>query len=280
MDIRYSAHPKDVQRYTTQELRDEFLIDGLFQPDRVTAVYSHVDRMVVLGLMPVEEVLSIDKGMDVWANFGTAYFLERREAGVFNLGGPGEIHADGTRYKLGFEDCLYIAKETKAVTFSSEDPAKPARFYLVSAPAHKACKTTFLSFADANKRSLGDAATANARVINQFIHPDVLETCQLSMGLTKLSAGSVWNTMPAHTHERRMEVYLYFDIPKDNVVFHLMGQADETRHIVVQNDQAVISPSWSIHAGCGTSSYTFIWAMGGENKAFDDMDVIPVSELR
>jgi len=280
MDIRYSAGPNDVKRYTTEELRKEFLIENLYQPDTVQAVYSHVDRMVVLGILPVNEVLPIDKGIDIWANFGTGYFLERREAGVFNLGGPGVITADAETFELGFEDCLYITKGTKTVTFASKDAANPARFYLVSAPAHKACKTTFLSFADANKRPCGAEETANKRVINQFIHPDVLETCQLSMGLTQLAPGSVWNTMPAHTHERRMEVYTYFNIPEGNVVFHMMGQGQETRHLVMRNYDAVISPSWSIHSGCGTAAYTFIWAMGGENQAFDDMDTIPTENLR
>ncbi len=280
MDIRYSTGPNDVKRYTTEELRREFMIQNLYQPDTVQAVYSHVDRMVVLGIMPVKETVPIDKGIDVWGNFGTHFFLERREAGVFNLGGPGVIEADGERFELGFEDCLYITKGTKSVTFASSDPEKPARFYLVSAPAHRVCKTTFLSFADANKRPCGAEETANKRVINQFIHPDVLETCQLSMGLTQLAPGSVWNTMPAHTHERRMEVYTYFNIPEGNVVFHMMGQGQETRHIVMQNFDAVISPSWSIHAGCGTAAYTFIWAMGGENQAFDDMDNIPIPDMR
>ena len=280
MDIRYSTGPNDVKRYTTEELRKEFLIQNLYQPDSVQAVYSHVDRMVVLGIMPVKETVPIDKGIDVWGNFGTNYFLERREAGVFNLGGPGVIVADEESFELGFEDCLYITKETKDVRFGSKDAANPARFYLVSAPAHRACKTTFLSFADANKRPCGAEETANKRVINQFIHPDVLETCQLSMGLTQLAPGSVWNTMPAHTHERRMEVYTYFNIPEGNVVFHMMGQGQETRHIVMQNYDAVISPSWSIHAGAGTAAYTFIWAMGGENQAFDDMDNIAVPDLR
>ena len=280
MDIRYSTGPNDVKRYTTEELRKEFLIENLYQPDTVQAVYSHVDRMVVLGILPVKETVPIDKGIDVWGNFGTNYFLERREAGVFNLGGPGVIVADEESFELGFEDCLYITKGTKTVTFASKDAANPARFYLVSAPAHKACKTTFLSFADANKRPCGAEETANKRVINQFIHPDVLETCQLSMGLTQLAPGSVWNTMPAHTHERRMEVYTYFNIPEGNVVFHMMGQGQETRHIVMQNYDAVISPSWSIHAGCGTAAYTFIWAMGGENQAFDDMDNIAITDMR
>ena len=280
MDIRYSTGPNDVKRYTTEELRKEFLIQDLYQPDTVQAVYSHVDRMVVLGIMPVMETVPIDKGIDVWGNFGTHFFLERREAGVFNLGGPGVIETDGERFELGFEDCLYIAKGTKTVTFASGDPEKPARFYLVSAPAHRVCKTTFLSFADANKRPCGAEETSNKRVINQFIHPDVLETCQLSMGLTQLAPGSVWNTMPAHTHERRMEVYMYFEVPEDQVVFHMMGQGQETRHIVMTNEQAVISPSWSIHAGAGTASYTFIWAMGGENQEFDDMDTIPTNKLK
>ncbi len=280
MDIRYSTSPSDVKRYTTQELRDEFLIRDLYLPDTVQAVYSHVDRMVVLGIMPVRQVLPIDKGIDVWHNFGTAFFLERREAGVFNLGGPGSITVDGTKYDLGFEDCLYIAMGAKEVTFASAGPDNPARFYLVSAPAHKAYQTTLLTMENANKRPCGAAETANQRVINQFIHPDVLPTCQLSMGLTQLEPGSVWNTMPAHTHERRMEIYTYFNIPEDNVVFHMMGQGDETRHIVMHNFDAVISPSWSIHSGCGTANYTFIWAMGGENQAFDDMDTIPTTELK
>ena len=280
MDIRYSTGPKDMQRYTTEELRDEFLIQGLYQPDAVQAVYSHVDRMVVLGIMPVTKAVPIDQGIDVWANFGTHYFLERREAGVFNLGGPGVIEADGVTYDLDFEDCLYISMGTKAVTFKSKDGNDPARFYLVSAPAHKPCKTTFISIKDANKRPCGSEETCNKRVINQFIHPDVLETCQLCMGLTQLSPGSVWNSMPCHTHERRMEIYTYFNLPKDNVVMHFMGQPQQTRHLVMQNFDAVISPSWSIHCGCGTSNYTFIWAMGGENKEFDDMDNIAVPDLR
>jgi 4-deoxy-L-threo-5-hexosulose-uronate ketol-isomerase len=280
MDIRYSCNQKDFKRYTTQETRDEFLIENLYRANEVVAVYSHVDRMVTLGCMPTTETVSIEKGMDCWKNFGTHYFLERREIGIFNIGAPGVITADGVEYKMGFEDCLYIAKETKEVTFKSNDAEKPAKFYMVSAPAHKVCKTTFISIQDANKRPLGALETSNKRVINQFIHPDVLETCQLSMGLTCLEPGSVWNTMPSHTHERRMEVYMYFNFTGDNVVFHMMGEGDETRHIVMQNEQAVISPSWSIHSGCGTTNYSFIWAMGGENQAFDDMDVIPTTQLR
>jgi 4-deoxy-L-threo-5-hexosulose-uronate ketol-isomerase len=280
MEIRYSANQKDFKRYTTEETRKEFLIENLYVADQIVAVYSHVDRMVTLGCMPVSETVAIDKGIDVWKNFGTHYFLERREIGIFNIGGAGTITADGQAFHMGYKDCLYIAKGTKKVAFASDDSSKPAKFYMVSAPAHKECRTTFIPIEKAAKKPLGATETSNKRVINQFIHPDVLETCQLSMGMTVLDSGSVWNTMPAHTHERRMEVYMYFEIPENHVVFHMMGEAGETRHIVMQNEQAVISPSWSIHAGAGTSNYTFIWAMGGENQAFDDMDTIPVTELR
>ena len=280
MDIRYSANPEDVKRYTTEELRREFLITDLYVPDTVKATYSHVDRMVVLGIMPVQEKVSIDKGIDIWANFGTEYFMERREAGVFNLGGKGYIEVDGVRYDMAYEDCLYITRGAREVYFGSDDPAAPAKFYLASSPAHKACKTTFLPIEKANHRPCGEDEKANKRVINQFIHPDVLETCQLSMGLTQLAPGSVWNTMPAHTHERRMEVYTYFEIPEGEAVIHMMGQPKETRHLVMQNFDAVISPSWSIHCGCGTSNYTFIWAMAGENLAFDDMDNLQASDLK
>ena len=280
MDIRYSANQRDFKRYTTEETRNEFLIENLYVPNEVVAVYSHVDRMVTLGCMPTTEEVPIDKGIDVWANFGTSFFLERREIGIFNIGGAGVIKADGEEYTMNYKDCIYITMGTKEVTLKSLDPNAPAKFYMVSAPAHKPCKTTFIPIEKAAKRNVGAAETANKRVINQFIHPDVLETCQLSMGMTVLEPGSVWNTMPAHTHERRMEIYMYFEVPEDNVVFHMMGEGKETRHIVMQNEQAVISPSWSIHCGCGTSNYTFIWAMGGENQAFDDMDNIPTTELR
>ena len=280
MDIRYSCNQRDFKRYTTEETRKEFLIEKLFAADEVIAVYSHVDRMVTLGIMPVSDALPIDKGIDVWKNFGTQYFLERRECGMFNVGGAGTVTVDGKAYELGYKDCLYITKGAREVTFASDHPAQPAKFYIVSAPAHTSYETRLIRIADAAKKPCGAAETSNKRVINQFIHPDVLKTCQLSMGMTVLEPGSVWNTMPAHTHERRMEVYFYFEVPEDNVVFHFMGEGQQTRHIVMQNEQAVISPSWSIHAGAGTSNYTFIWAMGGENQAFDDMDEIPTTELR
>jgi len=280
MDIRYSANQRDFKRYTTEEIRGEFLIENLYKKDEVVAVYSHVDRMVTLGCMPVNEAVSISKGIDVWANFGTDYFLERREIGIFNIGGAGKIKADGEVFEMGYKDCLYITKGTKEVTFESNSPDAPAKFYMVSAPAHTSYQTTFIPIEKAAKKPLGSMETSNKRVINQFIHPDVLKTCQLSMGMTVLEPGSVWNTMPAHTHERRMEVYMYFEVPENQVVFHMMGEGTETRHIVMQNEQAVISPSWSIHSGAGTSNYTFIWAMGGENQAFDDMDNIATTDLR
>jgi 4-deoxy-L-threo-5-hexosulose-uronate ketol-isomerase len=280
MNIRYSTGPNDLKHYTTQQLRDEFLIAGLYQADQVIATYTHVDRAVVVGIMPVQGAVNLEKGMDVWATFGTHFFLERREIGFFNIGGTGTCTVDGVEYRLGNKDCLYITRGAKTVTFASADAANPAKFYGASYPAHASYETRFISIADAAKKPLGAQKTSNKRVINQFIHPDVLPTCQLSMGLTILEEGSVWNTMPVHTHERRMEVYTYFDIQDGNVVFHLMGQPQETRHIVVQNEEAVISPSYSIHAGCGTGSYAFIWAMGGENQAFNDMDAVATSAIR
>jgi len=280
MDIRYSVNQKDFKRYTTEEMRKEFLIENLYIANQVVAVYSHIDRMVTFGCMPTTDIVPLGKDIDCMKTFGTSYILERREIGIFNLGGDGVISADGVEYKLGFEDCLYIGKGTRDVSFKSNNPENPAKFYMVSAPAHKTCKTTFISMETAKKVPTGAVETANKRVINQFIHPDVLETCQLCMGLTKLESGNVWNTMPAHTHERRMEIYTYFGIPEGQAVFHMMGEGTETRHILMQNGQAVISPSWSIHAGCGTSNYSFIWAMGGENQTFDDMDHIAITDLR
>lgn len=280
VDIRYSANQRDVKRYTQDELREEFLITDLYSPDQIKAVYSHVDRMVTLGCMPVERRVALDDGIDCWSNFGTHYILERREIGIFNIGGDGVITADGISYELGYKDCLYITRGTKEVFFESKDKTKPAKFYMVSAPAHCSYETKLITIKEAAKKPLGAAETSNKRVINQFIHPSVLKTCQLSMGMTELESGSVWNTMPAHTHERRMEVYMYFEVPEDQAVMHFMGEPNETRHIVMKNEEAVISPSWSIHAGAGTSNYTFIWAMGGENQEFDDMDNLKTTELR
>ena len=280
MDIRYSTNQKDFKRYNTEETRNEFLITGLYKADEVVAVYSHVDRMVTLGCMPVNEIVPIDKGMDIWANFGTKFFLERRELGMFNIGGPGVVKADDASYELGYKDCLYITRGTEKVTFESTDKNNPAKFYMISAPAHKAYETKLITEKEAAKNPIGSTETSNKRVIYQYIHPAVLKTCQLMMGLTSLETGNVWNTMPAHTHERRMEVYTYFELSDENIVFHMMGEPTQTRHIVVKNEEAVISPSWSIHSGCGTSNYSFIWAMGGENQEFNDMDVITVNTLK
>ena len=280
MDIRYSTNQRDFKHYSTEELRNEFLIPKLFVPDDSTAVYSHIDRIVTMGIMPVKKAVKLDQNIDCWKNFGVNYFLERRELGIINIGGSGIVTADGTKYKVGHECGLYLSMGTKDVTFEAEAPSDPPKFYMCSTPAHCACPSTLIPFEKAIHRKLGSDATSNKRTINQFIHPDLLKTCQLSMGLTILEPGSVWNTMPAHTHERRMEVYMYFNIPKDNVVFHFMGEGKETRHIIMHNEQAVINPSWSIHAGCGTANYAFIWAMAGENRAFDDMDEIPTVDLK
>ena len=241
--------------------------------------------MVTLGALPKTQKLNIEKNIDCWKNFGVHTFLERRELGIINIGGKGTVYvtdAQGAEqtYDMGTLYGLYLPMGTKKVEFESLDGQKPAKFYMSSAPAHKAFPAKLITQESANKVALGSSETSNKRVIYQFIHPAVLETCQLSMGCTALDTGSVWNTMPVHTHERRMEVYFYFNIPEDNVVFHYMGEGQETRHIVMQNEQAVISPSWSIHSGCGTSNYTFIWAMAGENRVFDDMDGIKTTDLR
>ncbi|HNW86931.1 MAG TPA: 5-dehydro-4-deoxy-D-glucuronate isomerase [Candidatus Limiplasma sp.] len=280
MDIRYGANPKDFAHYTTEEIRSEFLIETLFMPDGVTVTYSHIDRMMVLGAMPKSKPLTLEGDVDVAGCLKAPYFLERREMGVFNLGGQGVLTADGQTFAMARLDCAYIGMGTKSVRFESENPEDPARFYLVSAPAHRACPTRQIRLSDAASRKLGSAESANVRTIYQFIHPQVLETCQLTMGLTMLEPGSVWNTMPCHTHERRMEIYLYLNVPENGAVFHLMGRPAETRHIVVTDQQAVISPSWSIHSACATGRYAFIWAMAGENQTFDDMDAIDTPTLR
>lgn len=273
-------HPDDFATCTTQRCRDEFFIQNLFQQDTIQAVYSHVDRMVTVGILPVSKDLTLDDALESQKYFGTDKVLSRREAGIFNIGGAGVVEADGQSYNLGYKDCLYIGMGASYVTFKSQSESNPAKFYMVLAPAHCSYPTKKIGYADAVKRPMGTQQMSNVRVINQYIHPSVLKTCQLSMGLTELQTGSVWNTMPVHTHERRMEIYLYFEVPQDQIVFHMMGQPWQTRHIVMQNEQAVISPSWSIHAGCGTQSYSFIWAMGGENQEFDDMDHVQSHDLK
>lgn len=276
LDIRYNNHPQDSKSYDTQTLRDRYLIEKVFVKDEVTFTYSHHDRFIAGGVLPVdtEVVLPITKDL------GTEFFLERRELGMINVGGAGYVVLDGKRYEMVSKDGLYVGKGVKEVKFGSVDKKNPAKFYVNSAPAHKELPIVHIPFANAKPNLIGSPDTLNKRTIYQYLNPAVLETCQLQMGMTELEPGSSWNTMPSHTHERRMEVYFYFNVPEDQIVFHLMGQPQETRHIVMQNEQAVISPSWSIHAGFGTANYTFIWGMIGENQTYDDMDFIKNTDLR
>lgn len=276
MEVRYSVSPKEAQRMNTEEMRENFLIENLFVPGEIKFVYSHVDRIIIGAAVPTEQAISIQGSKEL----GTDYFLERREMGVINIGGPGVIVADGVRVEMETKAGLYIGKETKKVSFESVDAKNPAKFYINSAPAHAVYPLHKIGYADANKRYLGTPEEANVRTLNQYIHPDVCKSCQLSMGMTELQTGSLWNTMPSHTHERRMEVYLYFDMSDNDVVFHMMGEPQETRHLVMKNEEAVISPSWSIHSGVGTKAYTFIWGMVGENLNFDDMDHIQTRDLK
>ncbi|KAB7896091.1 5-dehydro-4-deoxy-D-glucuronate isomerase [Rouxiella sp. S1S-2] len=278
MQVRQSIHSDHAKQLDTAGLRREFLIEKIFEKDTYTLTYSHIDRIIVGGVMPVYSVVSV--GNEVGKQLGVSYFLERRELGIINIGGPGLVVVDGKTYEIGNEEALYVGKGAKQVEFSSVDALLPAKFYYNSAPAHSRFPDKKITLAEASPTTLGDAATGNRRTINKFIVPDVLETCQLTMGLTKLEPGSLWNTMPCHTHERRMEVYFYFDMDEDTAVFHMMGQPQETRHLLVHNEQAVISPSWSIHSGVGTKRYTFIWGMVGENQVFDDMDHVAINELR
>lgn len=280
MDIRYSTSKKEFATMKTQEMRDEFLIQNVFIADDISAVYSHIDRIVTLGAMPVKKVLPLEKNIDPMSDFGVNYFLERRELGLINIGGAGTVTVDGVSYEIAHFDGLYVPMGTKEVTLASKDSENPAKYYMSSTPAHQAFPIKQIIFSEAKHMPAGSVEGSNARVINQYIHPDVLDTCQLSMGLTQLETGSVWNTMPSHTHERRMEVYFYFDIPEDQALFHIMGEPTETRHIIVHNNEAVINPSWSIHSGAGTTNYTFIWSMCGENRTYTDMDGIKTEDLR
>lgn len=276
LDIRYMSHPNDSKHYTTSELRKNYLIENVFVKDEISLTYSYQDRMIAGGAYPIEKTLKLEAKEALKAD----YFLERRELGVFNIAGDGIILVDGVEYSLEKTDCLYIGKGAKEVLFKSKDAKNPAKFYMCSCPAQRSCSTKLLKMKDAKKVNVGDQEHLNERTINQFIHSDVLDTAQLSMGLTILHPGNAWNTMPAHTHERRMEVYFYFELGNDDVVFHLMGQPQEVRIIVMKNEQAVISPSWSIHSGFATKSYAFIWGMCGENKTYNDMDVIKTTDLK
>ena len=276
INMRYSNNPTDVANYTTTQLRENFLIDGLFAPDTVELTYSHNDRIMVAGLMPVNQSLTLVGGKDT----GTDYFFERREGGVINIGGTGTITLDGTAYELNNQDALYIGRGVKDIQFVSKDKTNPAKFYFNSTPAHHTYPNKLIDLAAANKVHLGTAEECNKRTINQYIVPATCETCQLTMGMTAFEPGSIWNTMPPHTHDRRMEVYLYFNMAPKTKVFHFMGEPTQTKHLIVGNEQAVISPSWSIHCGAGTGPYTFIWSMCGENQTFTDMDHCDMDDLR
>lgn len=275
-ETRYASSPAEVKQMDTAGLREAFLIDTLFEPDTVRWSYSHYDRYMAGGIHPVKKSLKLETLDQLRAE----YFLERRELGIINVGGAGKVQVGGEHFELGFKEALYVGRGNKEVIFSSNDPASPAKFYVNSAPAHKEFPVKKVSKAEAETVTLGSLETSNHRTINKLLVNSTVPTCQLQMGMTELKPGSVWNTMPAHTHDRRMEVYFYFEVPEGQSVCHFMGQPQETRHIWIQNEQAVISPPWSVHAGAGTSNYTFIWGMAGENLDYDDMDKCAINELR
>ncbi|RZL18092.1 MAG: 5-dehydro-4-deoxy-D-glucuronate isomerase [Pedobacter sp.] len=275
-ESRYAQSPKEVKQMDTATLRENFLIENVFEANQVNLTLSHFDRYIVGGAMPVDQKLDLPNPSDLKAS----YFLERRELGIINVGGKAIVIADGERFELDYKEALYIGKGTKEVSFESADAAQPTKLYINSAPAHHTYPTKKVSKADAEIVELGTPETANHRIINKLLVNSVLPTCQLQMGMTELKSGSVWNTMPAHTHDRRMEAYFYFEVPQGQSVCHFMGEPQETRHIWMQNDQAVISPNWSIHSGAGTSNYSFIWGMAGENLDYGDMDHCAITELK
>ena len=276
LDIRYANHPEDSKYYTTEELRGHYLMETVFIADEVNLIYSHVDRVIAGGIMPVKTEVKLEGCKEL----GSEFFLERRELGLINIGGSGKIVLDGVEYKMAPKDGLYVGMGVKEITFISDSAENPAKYYINSAPAHVAYPTVKIDIANANAVHLGDLENSNKRTIFQYVHPAVCKSCQLLMGMTVLDPNNMWNPMPTHTHERRMEVYFYFNMDENTRVFHLMGQPQETRHIVMANEQAVISPSWSIHSGVGTKNYTFIWGMAGENQTFTDMDHIAMDQLR
>jgi len=276
LEVRYSNHFEDVKKYDTEQLRKHFLVENIFIPGEIRLVYSHNDRIIFGGITPTDKILKLEGSKEL----ASKYFLERRELGVINIGGAGTITVDGEVYELKNKDGIYVGMGKKEISFEAKDASNPPKFYMCSATAHKTYPTVLVDIEKANHRPLGSLEDCNKRTINQYIHPDVMQSCQLAMGMTVLEPGSNWNTMPCHTHERRMEVYLYFDMDENNAVFHMMGTPNETRHIIVRNEEAVISPSWSIHSGVGTKNYTFIWGMVGENQDFDDMDHCKTSDLK
>ncbi|MFO7730952.1 MAG: 5-dehydro-4-deoxy-D-glucuronate isomerase [Spirochaetia bacterium] len=276
MDTRNSIHPDHAKKMTTEELRREFLVTDIMSEGRTTVTYSHIDRVMLGGIVPTDKALSLPSGDLIASEF----FLEKRELGVFNIGGPGFIEVGGKKYDMDYRDCLYLGRGEKEVSFQSKDKSKPAKFYYNSTPSFVDLPVKKITIEQARHVNLGSQDKCNLRVINQYIHPEVMESCQLTMGYTVVAENNVWNTMPAHLHERRMEVYFYCDFPEDQVVFHFMGEPTETRHLVMQPEQAAISPSWSIHGGAGTVNYSFIWGMAGENKDFGDMNVIPLTDMK
>jgi len=277
MEVRYTPDQKGFKNLSTEELRKTFLIENLFQVNEIPMVYCEVDRSITGSAVPSGKILKLTATKKEMA---AEYFCERRELGIINIGKEGSIIADGKEYKMNYRDALYVGKNSKSIEFKSEHEKNPAQFYFVSYPAHTEYPTKHITYEEAIHRHLGSIETSNKRTIHQYILPEKLPTCQLVMGLTVLEDGSVWNTMPPHTHQRRSEVYMYFNLKPEAFVVHLMGEAEETRHIIIRDRQAVLSTSWSLHAGCGTESYSFIWAMGGENQVFDDMDGISMNELK
>ena len=278
MEIRQPIHSEHAKTLDTDGLRRHFLVQDLFKADQITLTYSQIDRIIVGGIMPVEQAVQFSS--ELGRHTGTDFFLQRRELGLINIGGPATVQLDGETHTVGPREALYVGQGTREMSFSSTDKANPAKLYFNSAPAHTRYPTRKVTLAEASPETLGSAESSNRRTIYKYLVPDVLPTCQLLMGLTQLEPGNLWNTMPCHTHDRRMEVYFYFDMSEDTVVWHIMCQPAETRHLVVRNEQAVINPSWSMHAGVGTKAYTFIWGMVGENQVFKDMDHVPMTTLR
>lgn len=276
MNSRYESSPREVERMNTAELRENFLVETLFADDEIKLTYTHYDRLVLGGVKPISKKLELGTYDDLKSEF----FLERREIGIINVAGDGQVEADGETFSVEKLSCLYLGKGTKNISFSSKDSTNPACFFILSAPAHQAYANKLFTKEDASPVTLGAPETSNHRTIYKYIHNDGIMSCQLVMGLTVLKTGSIWNTMPPHVHDRRSEVYCYFDVPENQGVMHFMGKPDQTRHMWVQNHQAIISPPWSIHAGGGSANYSFIWGMAGENKDFTDMDFVNLNELR
>lgn len=276
MQVRFQNSPKETSQMNTQQLRENFLIQDLIQPGKIQLVYSHFDRVIIGGVVPTSQPLSLPNEGELKAN----YFLERREIGIINVGGKGTVTADDVSYEIEKLECVYLGKGTQHVSFTSSEASSPAHFYMLSTPAHQSYPNRKMTKAEASPVNLGDISTSNKRTIYKYIHNDGIQSCQLVMGLTTLETGSVWNSVPPHTHTRRMEVYFYFDVEDTHRVFHFMGEPEETRHLVVANHEAVISAPWSMHYGVGTANYGFIWAMAGENKEFTDMDPQPIASLK